>query len=1010
MKESTPGQVLITVPAARWRVIWGAARGKLAQVSVSAAALEAAGLLADTVTGVGVIRSLDKLSEILTVEDDSPSARAYEWLGRALILTIVQFCHQLKPRQQQQLFDSVVLMLPDTVIDRHFFADPARLLIVVEIGKEVARAFPPGRRPLHSADPSCFGKWFHRHAARLYEAAPDRYQEILRATKDNPFVAAWEQEQEWERYSATVVQREWTRPLFGDQGDFVFGLNQVYVSLSAKVDAEGNSDESSPSHRLDLEAEMLDIPSIDNDFDVWLDTMWIEPSSRVRLVTGGPGSGKSSFMKALAQRTDTRRGPGGWHVVFIPLHRRDEFQFSGGLRSDVCAYLRRKGFGDQRDPCGDGESMPLLLLFDGLDELALPRGEGAMRDAQSLIDAVAALVGEASRGGQRRVRAVITGRSSVMQEVTAKHRPTAVGRKSLYHVQSYTEDQRITANERYAEALNIPLANLPKVLSDQNFEHLACEPLLHFFMAVSHRRLSNLQGLQRVTRAHVFDALFGNMFDRDTERLEGGGFKPGRAIFYGPSDDDVTAEDKFFRTMEAIALAASRVEGNPQARFEEETTRFRQAPSSEIEAALKEDELDDILQKLGQESRVAGLAATFFLRGTERDGVEFHHKSFGEYLYARRLGRWAYDAVEQIDSTKNAQAQARVTKDLFDDWLPLGSGHPMTVDVLDLLKEELVRVTSSPEVGRKWHEVLRPLVERALREGWQSVGNNIVQREAERRSVNAEEALFCTWRWLWQSALTKDQNEVQHWLFPIVEENRKVLASLLCRRVAAHGVHGLLDYSFSEMRSITNNLLLESLAYSDLRSIDLGDADLGGAYLLRANLDNAILRGADLFHAELESAKLENVNLHRATLEGASLRGANLRGANLRNACLRSARLHHATLAEVDMTDADLRAARLVSANLENAKLSGAILRNATLSKVNLRNADLRGADIQGANLRHSDLLGARFSKHPRDLGAFWPKTAPPLNIEHIIIEDCEDTDTDDGDFIILEDDNSEEE
>ncbi len=136
------------------------------------------------------------------------------------------------------------------------------------------------------------------------------------------------------------------------------------------------------------------------------------------------------------------------------------------------------------------------------------------------------------------------------------------------------------------------------------------------------------------------------------------------------------------------------------------------------------------------------------------------------------------------------------------------------------------------------------------------------------------------------------------------------------------------------------------LSYSYLRFAYLCEAYFIGTQLQGANFTRAELTGAHLNNANLTNANLRSANLIIAHLNGAHLNGANLHGANLTNANLHGAHLHGAHL-----NDANLNGAHLIGANLTNANLIGADLRCAHLS-----GADLSGADLTGVHLLESDL------------------------------------------------------
>ena len=158
-----------------------------------------------------------------------------------------------------------------------------------------------------------------------------------------------------------------------------------------------------------------------------------------------------------------------------------------------------------------------------------------------------------------------------------------------------------------------------------------------------------------------------------------------------------------------------------------------------------------------------------------------------------------------------------------------------------------------------------------------------------------------------------------------------------------------------------------NLGGADLRGTNLEGADLRNANLQIAGLIDAVLRGANLRNANLErsylcSAKLEDANLRNANLECANLIRAKLNGANLTEAKLNGANLTEAKLRGANLTRAHLIRADLQGADLRNANLERSYLWNANLERSYLWNANLEGADLRGANLEGADLRGANLS------------------------------------------------
>jgi hypothetical protein len=119
------------------------------------------------------------------------------------------------------------------------------------------------------------------------------------------------------------------------------------------------------------------------------------------VVSGGPGSGKSSFVKWWAAHVLKREAL--LPTLLLPLHKLDTFD----LEAEAGKQAKLLGF--PRNPLdADGGERRLLLILDGLDELDADHKTGR-EAASALITSVDRVVGPQSvwpraAGGHRRPR------------------------------------------------------------------------------------------------------------------------------------------------------------------------------------------------------------------------------------------------------------------------------------------------------------------------------------------------------------------------------------------------------------------------------------------------------------------------------------------------------------------------------------------------------------------------------------------------------------------------------
>jgi hypothetical protein len=901
--QNKPGQVPLKVPKDKLELVWGAAKKKFAEMAATGTAGSIGAHIAGFQFGYAAFSALAlPITAALNAEDDSPEALAYEWVCTALFLSVVQQANKLPKDGAAQLQEGIELLADDAVIDAAFFHEPRGLKLIGQTRWALAwmTAGAYGDADDAYARLDDFPAAFIAHMHALYAEKQDRFQKVINATK-GPFVEAWNRMAAWAKYDREVIlEQEWGAKIFDED----FSLAQVYVPLRAGYRSEVKQTkkrqfpnlppmpvgEDEPAPEWSSKKKPIDLG---RHFSYWLHQN--EVDDPIRLIAGGPGCGKSSFMKWLAAETVRRRdGPDAWHVLFIRLQ-------SLSFHKDLHQALRQyPGLGQLgRDPLEpstpDKPQPPLLLLFDGLDELAPETTETAAALSRDFFEAVSRLL-DRLHGEGRKARAVIAGRDKVMEAGFGNL--SKIQRHHLFEVAPYhlsgedleefedeppeflTEDQRPLAWAKYAAAIGEPEAGPPAVLTDARFHDLSKEPLLNCFIVLGRQELRTLD-LNTVSRNTIYKALFDRLFRRDLDD----GRKPARHFAEDGEDvvrDEAAIRERYYQALECVALAAWR--GGTE----------RIAEHKLIQEELAQEELEHLLASMP--NGLPGLLASFFTRqpgdAPVRESAEFTHKSFAEYLYARRLARQAGRMAAALPPGMRETERAALRESRLAEWVRITADHRMTLEVLEWLRAELSEQADKDRDA--WHAALTPHLVTLSRDGWRDHPEGTTQRLAEARSVNAEEALFCAWQALWQptemvadpadyddDAEMPDEDEGRYWRFPY--EGVEGWNSLRRRLEAVHGP------AFSAP-------LLRSLRGADLGGADLGGADLGGANLRRANLEGA----------NLEGANLEGANLEGADLGGADLRGADLGRANLGRANLGRANLGRANLRGADLTGADL--------------------------------------------------------------------------------------------------------
>lgn len=724
-------------------------------------------------------------------------------------------------------------------IDADFFEHPERFGLFAD--------FKPG-----------FGHWLGGlgldagSAAALAERLPDRFTlalhgewlkeperfAIIGKAIDSPFTRAVGRRRHWLQYAAWLREQVNGR-MFGE----AFGLRQVYVPLRAYYVEKSKDETELKANRpiLDQEKGRRIVVDLHQTLTEWV-KHW-NSQELVRVVSGGPGSGKSSFCKMLAaELADTLEIP----VLYCPLHLIDP---QADLIQAVASFVTQDRYLQGSPLDGkDGEDR-LLVIFDGLDELTM-QGRAASEVAQGFVDEVLRKADAFAAQGLRR-QFLISGRDLAVQANASRLRQPG----QVLHVLPYqinkreregyedsqnllAEDQRDLWWQRYGRASGKRFAAMPEELRLENLAEITRQPLLNYLIALSYGR-NRLDFTKETTLNAIYADLLQEVYKRQWE---------GGRRHRGTGD---LAEKDFGRILEEIALAIWHGDG-------------RTATVETIHQRCQRSKLDRYLEQFqeGAKQGVTRLLTAFYFRqaGDVRGEktFEFTHKSFGEYLTARRLMRMLDTVQTQLDRQAKDPDDGWEERKALEHWAEICG--PTTIDeyVNAFVQHEVAM--QPPEVWPRWQRTLCRLIESAVAHGMPMERLGLPRfQEMLRQSRNAEEALLalhCAC-----ARLTQDVVEIK---WPSPTAFGEWLRRLQGQRTGPK-----------------NTLAQNSLDHLNLRGCVINMADLHNANLSRANLSEANLNGANL-----SGANLSEGNLREADLIGANLSGANLTKANLEKSIL----------------------------------------------------------------------------------------------------------------------------
>ena len=665
---------------------------------------------------------------------------------------------------------------------------------------------------------------------QVWAAAPNTFGPVRDAI-DTPFTRAAEDERRWRVYAARL-DADLDLPLFGE----AYSLRQLYQPLRGYWEErpEGGRKRDDGERALPVRH----VVDLETALDEWLDDV----GSPRRIVCGGPGSGKSSLAKHWAAKVAASET---WRVLLIPLHLLDP----GELRSSIKSTARSM-HGITGDPFEAGN---LLLVLDGLDELAV-QGQSGLEAAVDVLNGVDRLIGQRGRdmgtikvlvGGRNRLieelgsrcerRGVLRvlpyrqGRRSDAGKETTRHRDLEEGCEWSDPEGRLAHDQREDWWRARAGLTGEDLAGMPPEIADNpRLADLARQPLLNHLLA-----LVRAGGCIRLGPETSLNAVYADLLERVWTRSWGGGQ---RGALQGLSVED------FNLIFEEIGLALWQKGGG------------RSITAAEVERLAGLPELRAAFERFqqGAEKGGLGLLAAFYFREVGLKGqdrvFELTHKSFGEYLAARRLVRLVKELDEDMRQPRSSPEVVLLR------WVRGTGTTGLTHPIAEFLREEIADVDET--TAQSWHETLVGLMNATLRDGMPAHELRLATyREVEAYALHAEGTLlYCLNRCAARCSTktTLDFGDERGWAI------RRLLARL------GHGGH---------QPALPITLEQLDLRRADLRRADLRGADLRGAHLRGADLSGADLRGADLSGAHLRGAR----NLTRKQilavreLEGAKL-------------------------------------------------------------------------------------------------------------------------------------------
>ena len=275
------------------------------------------------------------------------------------------------------------------------------------------------------------------------------------------------------------------------------------------------------------------------------------------------------------------------------------------------------------------------------------------------------------------------------------------------------------------------------------------------------------------------------------------------------------------------------------------------------------DELPSALKKMleSDQGLVRLMVAFYFQRAGfkgQEEAFEFTHKSFGDYLTARRIVGRLGEIIEDLETERKRKRSKYGVPDALADWARICGPRKIDWDLMLFIRNEIA--THPPDQCRAMQAELSTWIGYVLENGvpMEQLDGLKTFGDQNRQAINTETALLV----LLDSCarVTKDRS-----LFEWPDEHS---AANWLARIVPHEEFWVFGWRHSRAMRPTRSIVKASLRFLPLNAPPRADG------IASVTPSRADLRGTDLSAADLRGTDLSGANLSGANLSGANLGGA----------------------------------------------------------------------------------------------------------------------------------------
>jgi uncharacterized protein YjbI with pentapeptide repeats len=822
--------------------------------------------------------------------DTAPNELAFVLIQRSLFdamltLTNESMSHIEQESNNVQLLSAeieIALNGLELKFDSDFFKEPGKLKLLEKVESIYAQWLcDSGMSPKNSkVVASRLRSYFVFSIANEWRKNSSKYSALIDSAS-SPFASAEEYERGWQTYFACLHRR-----IDENVFDEPFSLAQIYVPLNAFYVEQTKDKSKSVGAFFQVNRQV--VVNLEDELRIWLQSA--SKADAVRVLSGGPGSGKSSFTKILCSKLANE---GNTKPIYIPLHLIDPTR---DVVLEVEKFVREEGLLGFNPLDPERKEEKILLVFDGLDELA-SQGKVAAQVTRDFVQAVERMV-ERRNLGQQPIHVLFSGRELVIQEnETEFRRPKQILSLLPYFTPARERDEfedpskilnRDYRNDwwiSYGRLTGADYLNMPTELSVKEIDEITSQPLLNYLVALSYNR-GKLNFDKQLNLNSVYADLVGAVHERGYEKT-----RTYRPISHIKSKD-------FVRVLEEIGLAAWHGSDGRSTSVRDIMIHCQQGGLESLLATFTEGAKEGVTKLL---------AAFFFRRNGESAGDDaafvFTHKSFGEYLTSARLTRGIERIVMERHRRHNSPDDGFDTTEALVHWGRLAGAAPITEYIQTFFEREIEQ--RSKEQVEEWHTELLELVSVVVDKHMPVEKMGILSySKSYRNDVNASVALFialnaCS-KVCGRQAKIKFKSETSFGTF--------------LRRVCPQRL------------GPANPPILNALSYLDITGQCLDMADLYGV-----DLKHTVWNKSKVNYGNFGGRGISNAEFNGAVLSGSRFQGTSLNFITFENAQMNEVNIGYSHCRETSFKNARLSDVNFTHATLDNCDFSKAHLGNSTI-------------------------------------------------------------------------------